>query len=219
MYHQIARPPKFSGNRGLCVAPGLFRRQMIELRDAGFRATTLDSSAEASGEKTIVITFDDGFQNAVSESTPILAECGFKAIQFLVADRRTNQWDIDIGYPAAPLIDDSQAREWLAAGHEIGAHTLTHPRLTRISVSEARREIFESKSRLEDRLQHPVRHFCYPYGDFDPAIQELVIEAGFETACSTEPGSNLDHPNRYGLRRWLATHRRPALAAWFPGWF
>ncbi len=62
-------------------------------------------------------------------------------------------------------MDERQIRDWLAAGHEIGAHTLTHPALAELPPERARAEIFDSRKLLEDRFGVPVRHFCYPYGE------------------------------------------------------
>jgi len=218
MYHQLARPPRFSGNRGLCVAPWLFRRQMLELRDAGFRSGSLRALTDDDANAKVVLTFDDGFANAFEAALPVLSECGFSAIQFIVAERRINQWDADLGYPIRNLMDDCQIRDWIASGHEIGSHSLTHPHLTRLDIASARREIFESKARLEDRFQRQVANFCYPYGDLNPAVRDLVVEAGYQTACSTESGSNSQGCDLYRIRRRFVSHRRPILAAWLsPG--
>ncbi len=47
-------------------------------------------------------------------------------------------------------------------GHQIGAHTRTHPVLTEIPAARAREEIAASKKALEDRFGFAVKHFCYP---------------------------------------------------------
>ena len=216
MYHQVARPPRFAGRRGLFVSPRLFRQHMLELRDAGFQSASLAEALTTDASRKVIITFDDGFARASEAALPVLAECGFSAIQFIVADRRTNRWDAELGSQSYPLMDDSQIRDWLAAGQEIGSHTLTHPRLTKLDPAAARREIFDSKASLEDRFQRPVQHFCYPYGDVNPAVRDLVVEAGFETACSTQPGTHRAGLDPFLLRRWMASHRRPILAAWWP---
>lgn len=218
MYHQLGRPPKFSRQRGLFVSRELFRRQMDELCQAGFETVSLDAvrAAPEGTARRVTVTFDDGFAGAFHVALPILSARDFSAIQFIVANRKTNQWDADLGHARYPLMDDHQIADWLAAGHEIGAHSLSHPHLTQIPLGDARQEIFESKARLEDRFQRPVRHFCYPYGDVNPAIRELVMEAGFETACSTDAGSHRVGGDPFRLARWMATHRRPVLAAWVP---
>jgi peptidoglycan/xylan/chitin deacetylase (PgdA/CDA1 family) len=54
----------------------------------------------------------------------------------------------------------------------------THPFLTRLSAAQAREEIAGNKKKLEDRFSRPVRHFCFPYGDWNPAVRDLVAAAG-----------------------------------------
>jgi peptidoglycan/xylan/chitin deacetylase (PgdA/CDA1 family) len=144
-----------------------------------------------------------------------LARCKFRAIQFLVADRlgKVNDWDAPKGEVMSPLMDAAQVREWLAAGHEIGAHSLTHPFLTRISYREAKEEVISSKKKLEDRFGIPIRHFCYPYGDYNEGIRDLVIEAGFETACTTEFGVNTGEVLPWQLKRIMARHRSISIKA------
>ncbi|RYE34625.1 MAG: polysaccharide deacetylase [Hyphomicrobiales bacterium] len=78
-----------------------------------------------------------------------------------------------------------------APGITIGAHTLTHPMLAKHDADVARREIVESRQRLEAELGLPVRHFAYPVGDpgsAGPRDFALVAEAGFESAVTTRPG-------------------------------
>lgn len=78
-----------------------------------------------------------------------------------------------------------------APGVTIGAHTLSHPMLARHGADVARREIAESKARLEAELDIPVRHFAYPVGDptsAGPREFALAAEAGFASAVTTRPG-------------------------------
>ncbi len=70
----------------------------------------------------------------------------------------------------------------LARRHEIGAHTLTHPVLTQIDLSAARREITASRDWLQDVIGAPVSAFCYPKGALNPSVRALVAEAGFTVA-------------------------------------
>ena len=71
-----------------------------------------------------------------------------------------------------------QAREMDANGVEIGSHTLTHPILTNVGDERLRRELSDSKSRLEEVLGHQVDLFCYPNGDNDERVRCEVARAG-----------------------------------------
>ena len=84
----------------------------------------------------------------------------------------------------------------LAGAFEIGAHTLTHPRLPMVDEDTARREIGGSRSYLEDATGSEVTSFCYPYGAFDETTVGLVHAAGFRYArtvrrFSAAPGADL----------------------------
>ena len=64
------------------------------------------------------------------------------------------------------------------AGFTIGSHTLTHPRLEQIPVEAARREIVESRERLQQFFGQPVLGFAYPFGAYNRAAMDLVQAAG-----------------------------------------
>jgi len=70
----------------------------------------------------------------------------------------------------------------LSENFEIGSHTLTHPYLTKIPISDAEREITESKKRLEKILGREVVGLSYPSGDHNDEIARLAEEAGYKYA-------------------------------------
>jgi peptidoglycan/xylan/chitin deacetylase (PgdA/CDA1 family) len=84
-----------------------------------------------------------------------------------------------------------EVRMMSRGGIEFGAHTVTHPILSQVSDDNGlRAEIQECKHRLEQKLQAPVRHFCYPNGDQDARVVREVNRAGFESAVTTVLGLN-----------------------------
>ena len=89
-------------------------------------------------------------------------------------------------------------------GITFGAHTYTHPILTKIPLDEAFQEISRSKNRIENVLQQTTSAFCYPNGkkcDFDENIKAIVKECGFICAMSMIYGINNSNSDRYALRR------------------
>src|SRR5277367_566758 len=187
VYHKLGVRPEKVRIKGLYLGARLFERQMAQLHEAGFVTPVYGRPpAAANGARHVTLTFDDGFASAFKHALEPMARRGFRAIQFLVADRigQFNEWEVVQGEVRERLMDAGQVKEWMSAGHEIGAHSLTHPYLTRISLREAREQVFSSKKKLEDRYGAPIRHFCYPYGDWNPAVRDLVIGAGYETACT-----------------------------------
>lgn len=211
MYHKLGPRPAGVRLKGLYVGAKLFQRQVAELAKAGFRPAGPGELVERHPPraKLIALTFDDGFENVLRLGVPVLRAHGFTAIQYLVAGLlgRTNEWEQREGEVPERLMNAAQVRDWLAAGHDIGAHTCTHPRLTQVPPDQAREEIVAGKRKLEDLFGRPIRHFCYPYGDWNPAVRDLVQAAGYETACTSGPGINLPGADRLTLKRFMARYR------------
>lgn len=203
-YHKIGRKPLGVRLRGMYVGCRLFARQIAELRAAGYHSAPVGRLAvNDPGRQEIVLTFDDGSLTVLQHALEPMAAAGFRAINYLVSDLLggVNEWDTVNGEVPDRLMDTSQVREWMAAGHDIGAHTRTHPRLSQLSPQRAREEISGSKKSLEDRFGVPVRHFCYPYGDYSVPVRDLVEEAGFETAVTVEPGVRQTNTDRFLIPR------------------
>ena len=73
--------------------------------------------------------------------------------------------------------------------------------MTGIPVAEAAAEARLSKTRLEDLLGKEVRHFAYPYGDHSAAVQSIIGDTGYQSACTTRWGKNGPGTDRLALRR------------------
>ncbi|MFD1197850.1 polysaccharide deacetylase family protein [Brucella gallinifaecis] len=192
LYHQIAAlPHKKIPFRGLWVHPDKFRSQMAWLKRLGYQGLSLRNALPyIKGEKmgkVVVITFDDGFLNNYENALPVLAEFGFTATNYFVANQLggSNVWDQAMGVPVTPCMSVEQMREWAELGHEVGAHTLDHVNLEKTPEEEARRQIVQSKTMLEDMLGSEVTNFAYPYGGNLPIHRDMCREAGYETATTT----------------------------------
>jgi peptidoglycan/xylan/chitin deacetylase (PgdA/CDA1 family) len=219
-YHKIAPPPAKAWIKGLYLDPNLFFSQMNEISQAGLISTPPNEATHSNGS-SITITFDDGFTNNLTAAASLMQQAGIRAINYLVADRigQTSDWEAREGGEADPLMNESQIRDWLAAGHWIGAHTCTHPRLSRLSRDRAREEITAGRKKLEDRFGISVEHFAYPYGDYDESTVELVREAGFKTACTMHRGINLTKTPALELKRWTARYPSRTLKNFFRRFF
>ena len=223
-YHKVARPKIRLGGSGtlLYVSPRLFAEQLAELRAAGFQSGWIEDALtmEKNDARKVVLTFDDGFENLHANAMDSMARHGFQGITYLVADLLggVNAWEIPLGCPRERLMDTVQIREWLAAGHSIGAHTLTHPRLTQISAAAAREEIGASRKKLEDIFGVSIDHFCYPYGDHDERVCQMVAEAGYRTATITKRGLNTKATPPLALRRFMVRYPKFELRDWWQFW-
>jgi peptidoglycan/xylan/chitin deacetylase (PgdA/CDA1 family) len=209
MYHKIAPRPRRVRLKGLYVTPANFTRQLDELKASGFAACNpAEACQNGQPAPRISLTFDDGFRNVFQNALTPLTDGGWRAMQFLVPNfiGRLNEWDLREGEAPEILMDAAEVRDWLGAGHAIGSHSLTHARLTRLTLRDAREEIFVSKKKLEDTFGVEVAHFCYPYGDWSEAVRDLVIEAGYRTACTTQFGVNTVATPPFALHRITVRH-------------
>jgi len=224
-YHKLGPRPRGVRIKGLYVGQKLLALQLGELHAAGFTTPPFGQFFQSGAiqRQPLALTFDDGFSNVLRHGLEPLARFQFRAIEFLVADLigKTNEWEQREGEVREPLMDIAQVHEWLAAGHEIGSHTLTHPHLTHLPPAQAREEIVASKKKLEDLFGVAIEHFCYPYGDWNERTREMVAEAGYRMACTTGFGVNtLETPPhvlrrltaRYPTRRRVLTRRLRKLA-------
>jgi len=179
----------------LATSPEVFSEHMRILSDLGIATVSLAEAAEALRQgrlpaRAVAITFDDGFRNTYELALPVLTRYGFTATVFLVTDycERDNSWPTQpTGVRRRPLLRWSEVRELSRAGLVIGAHTRTHPDLTRLSAGEAEAEMVGSKRAIEDEIQRPVDAFAYPYGYCNETVKRLA-SAHFIVACSTTLG-------------------------------
>jgi peptidoglycan/xylan/chitin deacetylase (PgdA/CDA1 family) len=216
MYHKIGERPRGVRLKGLYLSVENFVRQLGEFREAGFASCAPgEFRADGPADARVVLTFDDGFCSVFDNALEPLARHHYRALLFLVPNLigKLNEWDLREGEAPEPLMDNGQIRQWLRAGHSIGSHTLTHARLTRLSVRDAREEIVASKKKLEDTFGLTVEHFCYPYGDWNEVVRDLVMEAGYRTACTTVFGVNTPETPPFALRRLTVRHPTRTLRA------
>jgi len=190
LYHKIGRPPRGAKVAGQHLSPGLFRRQLCYLRDHNYTSISLLDVVRPGTllpPKAVAITFDDGHLSVYQHAFPALAEYGFRATVFLVAGALgDSDFEQEAGRDVeGPLLGLPELREMQSAGIQFGSHTLTHPHLTALPPDQARREITQSRARIEQVLGFPCVTFSYPYGDWDERVRELVEEAGYEAACTT----------------------------------
>ena len=196
----------------LAVRASDFEQQMAWLYRQGFKAITISqfvSEPTNKGNRVVMLTFDDGYADNYTSAFPILRRYGFVATVFLVSDfidtDRLHWWDItnvtsDDDRPLYQMLTWQQIREMEAHGFEFGSHTRTHPLLTSLIGDRGWGEISGSRSMLESKLGHQVLSFCYPHGDMNEEIMQLVEKAGYECAVITPPRHGIPLC-RYTLRR------------------
>ncbi|MBI1291570.1 polysaccharide deacetylase family protein [bacterium] len=199
-YHYLgeATPEVEPRHRGLYVPPEEFRAQLAALSALGMKSLSAEEACDRvesgrSDGRAIWLTFDDGHWDNFEPGLRLLVEAGHGATFFVIAGPSLAGERGFVGLP--------QMREMIAAGMSIGCHSMTHPRLARLSEPEMRREIIDSKVRLEDALGIAVPTFCYPYGNWNRRVVELVGEAGYRCAVSTIRGNRNAAGERFLLKR------------------
>jgi peptidoglycan/xylan/chitin deacetylase (PgdA/CDA1 family) len=204
MYHNIGTPPLGASLPKLYVETEQFDRQCRLLSRLGIRGVSMGEGLQAlragQSNKLVVLSFDDGYTDNLTNAAPILQRYGFHATCYVVSGAigGHNAWDAQILGVEKPVMDQVAIGQWLEAGHEIGSHTVTHPRLAQLDRTRAAYEISESRRQLEEVTGSPVEHFCYPFGDYDDQSVELVREAGYVSAVTVRRGPALqaDDPLR-----------------------
>jgi peptidoglycan/xylan/chitin deacetylase (PgdA/CDA1 family) len=130
-------------------------------------------------------------------------------------EARAGQLAADAGLSAAkgPMMGEAHVGALRAAGMEIGAHSVTHPILSRTTPELARREIDESGQRLGEILRERIRLFAYPNGkpgqDYGPEHVRMVRDAGYSAAVSTAWGVASAGADVYQLPRFTPWDRTP----------
>ncbi len=197
--------------------PPDFDAQLTHLERAGYTVIDLDQAlaglrGEALPAKPVVITFDDGFSAQMS-AFEALKRHNMKATFYIIYGGEASRWclgaDRRYNDPLQPpngcgdgYLNWDQVKLLDASGLiTIGGHTINHRNLVTLSEADQRFEIETGKAMLEKQLGHSVRHFAYPYGQFNNLTIKIVQEAGYLTAVTTIPG--IDHPagSAFTLRR------------------
>jgi peptidoglycan/xylan/chitin deacetylase (PgdA/CDA1 family)/glycosyltransferase involved in cell wall biosynthesis len=203
MYHRVIKNVNEAGKHGIYVTCDQFEEHMKYLRNKGFNTVSIDDviRGTSKGYKNIIITFDDGYEDNYSNAFPILKKYGFTALIFLTAGLDFNKWDCDENEPVVKFLNQREILEMKQYGIEFGAHTLTHPNLSKLSYDEAYKEITESKKNIEKKTGDDVRVFAYPYGEANNETIDIVKNAGFFCAFATEKGPLGIHEDIFRIRR------------------
>ncbi|MGH7321491.1 MAG: polysaccharide deacetylase family protein [Candidatus Rokuibacteriota bacterium] len=152
----------------------------------------LGAAAADPGGNLAAVTFDDGFADNATIARSILEEVGVPGTFFVV----TGLLGAAMRTSAGPftLMAPTQVKALATAGHEVGAHSVTHVPLTELPTPQARREVVDSRRYLEDLLGRPVTSFSYPKGRLNHQVQQFVQEAGYRQAVGSRPRGFADAP-------------------------
>ena len=178
-----------------------FAHQMEELM---LRTKAVRADMEyplAPGVHHAAVTFDDGFQSVIENALPELEKRKIPATIFVVTDAlgQFPKWD-DFSSGAdwqEVVMSADQLRKIPSDLVTIGSHTMTHPTLSRHSIKEVRRELSESRARLEGILKKEVKLLSFPYGAFNEKLLDWCREAGYERVFTTSPILAFSEPREF----------------------
>lgn len=218
LYHKIDRPTPDVKVRGAYTSPHRFERQLSYLKRNAFRfmnASQMIDHYRSEGrfpDRTLCLTFDDGWKDNFTHAFPVLQKFGIPATIFLVVTclgERSTKVAAEGEGPREHMSTDN-IREMARAGIEFGSHTMNHLLFNRSTEQEIENEVGESKKWIENMLQKECRVFAYPAGFHTEFARDAVRRAGYIAAFSTVYGDN-DHQDLFALNRTeiLRRHRYP----------
>ena len=198
------------------MSPAAFNEQLSYLVDADYTTLTAGAFAALLAQdaavppRTVVLTFDDGFEDFHRYAVPALTERSFTATVFV-----TTGWVQDgagsLTRRPGRMLSWSQAAEVAAAGMEVGAHSSQHPQLDQISGVRLRDELYTSKARLEDELGMSVPGLAYPFGYSNARVREVARAAGYSYAYAVRNAMANPASDLFRLPR-LTVHHSTSLS-------
>ena len=198
MYHRIgdAQTEDPGGSVDLWISEDAFRHHMELLVSRGFRGLTLDEAFVCLRDgsvprRSVLLTIDDGYAETLQRAAPILTSAGLRAAVFVVADQVGET--VEVAHPVLSeknggrVAGGEELRAWIDAGFDVGSHSLSHVDLSSAEPDVLRREMRESKTRLEALLEREILDFCYPYTLHGAEARRESREAGYRMAFAGEP--------------------------------
>lgn len=191
-WHSVA-----AGGDAFTVAPAAFAAQLDQLRGR----TTISLHELLGGgalpQRPVVLTFDDGVEDAFTTVLPELQRRGQRATFFIVTgwvadDEAHRHVENGVRYLIWPEVLALQR-----AGMEIGSHSVDHARLPDLPRERVRAELADSKASLERRLGAPIDLFAYPYNSLRGWVRDEVGAAGYRGAVAGEVHGGADRLQLY----------------------
>lgn len=192
-YHSV----KESADNEVTISPEMLKAELKYIHDEGYVTLTISQvkayilNESPIPEKSILITFDDGYMDNYYSAFPILKEFNMTATIFCITS------ELDGSY----YLSKEAIREMSAYGIDIESHTLTHPHLNKLSYDQQLVELVASKKTLEEITGKEISSLAYPYGDFNDDSVKATKEAGYTLGFTTKLGLSDRNDNPLTLDR------------------
>lgn len=184
MYHHVGNVSS-AGGGWLYVRPEVFASQMDYLISKGYVVITLPEvvaglqSGGSLPNKSVAITFDDGYRDIFDNAFPVLRARNLRATVFLITQLMEGN----------EYLTWSQAREMAGSGIiTLGDHTLDHQRLASLTEEEIRNEVTASKNIINTNTGVTTNVFAYPFGSTNGTVGKILQENGFVAAVTASRG-------------------------------
>jgi peptidoglycan/xylan/chitin deacetylase (PgdA/CDA1 family) len=234
-YHAVS--PTWSAR--LSVTPEALEWQLKTLIRRGWRgATFTEAVLDPPWQRTLAVTFDDAYLSVLERALPLMSELKLVGTLFAPTDfmdkrqplgwTGIDHWAQTADAPELQSMNWDDLRRLLEAGWEVGSHTGSHARLTRLDDGALQDELERSQQCCTERLGRPCRSIAYPYGDTDERVARAAQRAGYQ--CGASLSSSLtplgphrwprvgvyqrDQPWRFWLKVNGLVRRARAMPAW-----
>ncbi len=180
MYHSVSNEPTLGNLR---ITKDNFEAQMKYLKDNGYYTLTMDevndfiTKNKPIPEKSVALTFDDGYEDNYTNVYPVLKKYGFKATVFVV----TSSVDKDSTYLTSAQLKDMQAN-----GVDIQSGTYANTKLGDLTMVQQLKSLQNSKQFLESLLNKKVNYVSYPFGSYNANTLDAANKAGYVLGLSRD---------------------------------
>ncbi len=199
MYHNISNRFEASFRS---ISSNLLEKHLKSLEHNGkkiLKKHEILSGVFLSRDDSVVITFDDAYEGVYYSALPVMEKHNATGVVFIPAGYvgKFNDWDFS---PLRRLkhMDEKMLINLSKKGWIIGSHSFTHPDLRKCSNEALKREICESKKKIEDIIGEEITLFAYPFGLYNQKVIDIVAECGYKYAFATAGGLS---GNRFAIKR------------------
>jgi peptidoglycan/xylan/chitin deacetylase (PgdA/CDA1 family) len=195
MYHAVGTQALGDENGLFTIAPERFRRHAEVLASGRDGAVAgLEQGLGYTADRTVAITFDDGYLDNLRVAAPLLIRLGLPFTVFVTSSFVAQQRP---GFLARSDLFELAS----LPGVTIGAHGANHVPLTRCSDLELQAELTTSKRYLEEAIGREVGAIAYPYGEVDRRVRDAAVRAGYRTGVCSHFGLNANGRDAMLLKR------------------
>lgn len=181
-YHSINKDPSIKNP--IIISEQKLRQHLQTIKDCGYTTLTMSQlnnylvEDKPIPEKSVVITFDDGYIDNYTNAFPILKEFNMNATIFVISS-----YSDGVSY-----MTPNQVKEMSDYGIDIESHTVSHNKLSTLSYEEQLKELKNSKEAIEKITSKPVISIAYPEGKYNEDTKKAVLEAGYSMGFTIERG-------------------------------